>query len=205
VTGASSLVNAGTINIATGTNSLPLTGSIQVAYFAINGGIPVPAATSFWTSGTAATGGTETNKGYTSWSNVSGAALIVLASYASASGGAANAWVQTSNSKSYYSELDSGNNNTAGAFLQWLQTADGEAALAKGGSVTQGLFAWTSPNAKSTIPASLLIVTSLSSSGVLTTTAEQVPASTPIPPSVLLLGSGLLGLIGIKRRSVFNC
>ena len=46
----------------------------------------------------------------------------------------------------------------------------------------------------------LRLYTTVDGNGNITTSV----APTPIPASVLLLGSGLLGLVGIRRKNIFN-
>lgn len=215
VSSANTLANAGSINLTqtgTGGGSLSL-GSLgsyglQVAYFAVNGSSG-PGATALWTSGTGVAGGTEENVGASAFKSGPGnAALSLLSAYNSISSSSPSVWQTTANLSSYYTKMDYANTTLLGGFHGFLNTgaADGEAALALGGTATQGLYYWNPAGTDNgPITASFLLATSLSSSGVLTTTYEPLTSPTPIPPSVLLFGSGLLGLIGIKRRGLFNC
>ncbi len=169
----------------TGTNA----STLEVAYIAVNS-----AKSEFWTSGTA--GATETNLNYGSFqSSISGPALALYTQYNS------NVWQPSSNTSSYFYKMDKNNVASAGSFDYFYSSGagDGEMALVANGSVTQGIYDWTTPKALSTISPSFTLVTSVDSSGNITTTE-----STPIPASVLLLGSGLLGLIGIRRKNIFN-
>lgn len=202
----SSLADSG-YNLLTGngTSNFGSLSNLEVAYFAVNGSTP-PTATEFWTSGTAT--GTETNNGYTTFKNgisVTAAATISGPNgYTLYSNGTANAWELVSNPTSYYKGMDLNNANATGSFDKFYTAGagDGEVALVSGGSVSQGLFDWKTPTQLSTISASIILVTSYSG-GVISTTAQSNAA--PIPPSVLLFGSGLLGLIGIRRKNLFNC
>ena len=178
-----------------------LAGTLDVAYFVVNG---TSAGSALWTSGT--TGASLTNVGYNSTTAISTAASNNLAHGDLGTGNAigSNAWVLQSNTYSYYKQLDK-NGTGIGTFDQFYGSNVGEIALVQGSSVQQDLFDWVTPNVESTIFGSYTLTTSLSSAGVITTTETPIGGSpTPIPPSVLLLGSGLLGLVGIRRRNLFN-
>ena len=175
--------------------------NLDVAYFAVNTSTP-----EFWTSGT--TGASETNNGYTGALATMTAANNILAhAYAptASSNGTANAWYLLTGANAYYKLMD-GNGTNVGSFNQYYLsgTGDGEIALVAGGSVQQDLFDWTNPSTKSTILGSLTLTTTLSSTGIISTSATPAAGTVPIPPSVLLFGSGLLGLVGIRRRNLFN-
>ena len=183
-------------------------GTVEVAYFAVSS-----STADLWTSGSGTLGATETNNGYNSANGVLTAAnnAIVHAYSPSASNGStANAWYAITASGStgqygYYRNLDKGG-AAIGSFDQFYGNApgDGEIALAVGGSAQQGLFHWTIPGTLATIFSSLTLTTTINSAGLIQTSAIAPASATPIPPSVLLLGSGLLGLVGIRRRNLFN-
>jgi hypothetical protein len=183
--------------------------NLYVAYFAVNntGGYQ------FWTSGTAT--GTETNltAGTTYVNQVGPNANNILGQsgrngynvspYLSGS----NLWYLTSNTQSYWRDMDGNQLTYQGAFDKFYLNGkgDGDASIALGGSATQGLFYWNPANTVTTEGASLILTTTIDSNGNIVTTASAVQsATTPIPPSVLLFGSGLLGLIGIGRKNLFK-
>jgi hypothetical protein len=169
--------------------------TLEVAYFAVNSG-----KTEFWSSGTQ--GSTETNNGRTSWTNTIGAAALTLVNTYNSTG-QTNAWAQfTTNHSTYYNLMDKNSATNTGSFDYFYKSgaADGEAQLVVG-SVSQDIFDWKTPGTlTSNLAGSLTLVTTVDASGNITSSASAVP----IPPSVLLLGSGLLGLIGIRRKNIFN-
>jgi FtsH-binding integral membrane protein len=69
---------------------------------------------------------------------------------------------------------------------------------ATSGSVTQNLYFWA--NAYAAVPADTIgvlaatITTSYNGTSVVT-------AATPIPPAFFLMGSGLLGMFGLRRKN----
>jgi len=73
------------------------------------------------------------------------------------------------------------------------------ALLTEGGSTTLNEYVFTGDGIKTVTPGSLAITISTSNSDVFQASGPAGSAA-PIPPSVLLFGSGLLGLIGLKRR-----
>ncbi len=198
----SSLVDAG-YNLLSGnaTQKFGSLNGLEVAYFAVNS-----ATGELWTSGTAGASETNTNSS-NSGGTITKAGSILAHGYAptASSGGTANAWLLKSAANSYWKEMD-GNSDNIGSFNNFYATGigNGEIALVASGSVQQGLFHWATPGTTSTILSSLTLTTALSAAGLIQTSAITTASATPIPPSVLLLGSGLLGLVGIRRRNLFN-
>ena len=91
---------------------------------------------------------------------------------------------------------------SVGGFGTFIDNGLGEANLAaldSGGSVD--LYLYYYPTATDGNAGSGLQVAKLTTSadGHVAVTGEPMP-ETPIPPSILLLGSGLIGLIGIRRK-----
>jgi hypothetical protein len=106
----------------------------------------------------------------------------------------------TTNPSSYVDLGLSGGNY--GSFLTGSTNSYGaEVNNANGG--TQNLYSWaltsSNGNQAGTLVSSLSIVTLDG-----TTTINPQTSATPIPPSVLLMGTGLLGLVGIGRRKFFG-
>jgi hypothetical protein len=73
-------------------------------------------------------------------------------------------------------------------------------ALGSGGFVDQKLyfFNFTSPANPATAGTQVATIRTMADGSTIINPASPV---VPIPPSVLLLGSGLLGLIGLRRRA----
>ena len=71
------------------------------------------------------------------------------------------------------------------------------------GSATQTLYYWakgiTSVAAEKIGVAAATIVTNADGSATITSTTAAAP--TPIPPAFLLMGSGLLGMVGLRRKN----
>ncbi|HYA42298.1 MAG TPA: hypothetical protein VEF34_13410 [Syntrophobacteraceae bacterium] len=188
-----------------GTNNFNLSnGPLYVAYFAYTGHSNLQTS-QLWTSGTAVS---EQNLPSV-WGVTVNAAGTIVAAYntAASSGSSANAWVQTSGS-SYFKIFDGGSLQTTGLFDGYINTPGGESVLdplnvAGNGSITQAtqyIFKWSPmKTSNSNNAGDFEIVTTLGTNGIITSQAESIA---PIPPSVLLFGSGLLGLIGVMRKKL---
>ncbi len=183
---------------ASGTNFTGTSYSnLQVAYFATDTN-----NTQMWLSGPS----TGTQKGLQSaFNGVLGNAANLYLVYANQGNGTATpatggVWYQSvANTDSYYFTMN-GNGSATGTMGEFYPSGTGEMQLVNLASVTQGLFDFT---AGGTVSAALHLVTTVNAAGQIITT-EAGGSPTPIPPSVLLLGSGLLGLVGIRRRNIFN-
>jgi hypothetical protein len=95
-------------------------------------------------------------------------------------------------SNSYQANFDA----TPGNFAAYLDTLTGEASLATlaSGSVSQNLFFWADGSVNGNGVKVLDILTNADGSTTLKATA------TPIPAAAYLLGSGLMGLLGLRRK-----
>jgi hypothetical protein len=109
--------------------------------------------------------------------------------------------VSTGNSASYYAKMDGGGTSvgTMAGFTTPTYTVT-EANLGNG-SVAFQLYNWVGSSATGagTDIASLNTVYN-SGTGTFSTTIAAPAAAVPVPPSVLLLAPGLLGLVGLRRR-----
>ncbi len=161
-----------------------------------------------WTSGPT-TGATAAPGQF--WSGFQLNASTVLPYYNSIAVGN-NASSLQSNASSYWTNMNGAGYavGTMGTYLD--QTVPGNtaemnlAALSTTGYVNQMLYYYgatpdgSTTDIKGTAVASL--ETLVNSSGQLVTVLAGTPSPTPIPAAVYLFGSGLLGLIGLRRKMV---
>lgn len=119
--------------------------------------------------------------------------------YASVAGGTNKAITSTGDANSFFVKMNGGTGN----FGNWFPSnnAAGELSLAAlahpGDFVDQTLYKFTT-NVAETGTVTITLRTLVGADGNLYTQIN--PSAVPIPPSVLLLGSGLLGMIGIRRK-----
>ncbi len=196
-TGAGSVNSAYAFNSANGSNS-----QLVVAYFAAS-------SSAFWGSGLQ--NGTQASIGS---STIVSNTISVLGEYLNANtngggynDGNGNVWLSTSNGDSYFKLLDMGpSKSNQGGFTKFYASGayNGDASLIQGTPTFQGLYAFSSPKTAQTVPSVLTFETTIDSSGNILTTAELPQTATPVPPSVLLFGAGLFGLMGIGRKGLFN-
>jgi hypothetical protein len=181
-------------------------GTLYVAYFA-ESGYRNGTTKEFWNSGTL--GATETMTGSTGNYTTQVQGAVYNIAYATngypsaAASGSPNAWISATSVYAYYFLMDKEVAGGGGFNNFYLgNVGDGDATLAgAGGTVNQSIFDWLNPKQGNTASPAFNVETILLSNGTIETVAT---ATTPIPPSVLLLGSGLLGLIGIGRKNFFN-
>lgn len=161
---------------------------LNIAYF-VYGGTGSPQT---WVSGpvTGQTSGSRKGSGYNS------TAASILNWYTANSNGAAQYTGSKTGAQAYYALMDPGS-LAPGTFAGFIPGANGETSLANlanaGGYVDQYLYYYSANG--------------ISQSGVkvadLRTNSDgstRLMAPTPIPAPALLLGSGLLGLIGLRRK-----
>lgn len=170
-------------------------GDLYVAYF-----VRVTAGNQVWISGTPATQFNIANH-QSSLTNLASTenwyGTLTNASSGQVTG-------SSSYTNSYWKLLDNGKTSAAGTFNGFI-AGGGEinlAALASGGYVDQYLYYYSSSviNSNGSGVAIADLRTYLDANGKIAT--EIIPInSTPIPAAVWLLGSGLIGLVGIRRRA----
>ncbi|AJY71974.1 hypothetical protein RW64_16580 [Geobacter sulfurreducens] len=191
----------GSVVLGGGTNSYlggALAGSsmanLNVAYFTVN-----VANKDLWLSSSNAAQNLTSS---TSWVASSGGIASVLNRYLPF-----NNQTQTlsmSDASSYWNKLD-GNGTRIGNFNTFLLAGAGEknlAVLATGGTVAQNLFFWDNPNIASGVTGAKLDITieTLADGSTRISSTQEPPSSVPVPAAAYLLGSGLLGLVGIRRK-----
>ena len=162
--------------------------NMQVSYFVYGG------TSAAWTSGPAAGQLSAGPIGFQSASP----AQTVLGLYANPT--SAQVAVLKSNLSSYFSNMDNGG-STLGTFAGFIPAGNGEqnlAALAQGGPgyVDQYLYYYSNPGTA----AAGLQVADIRTFTNGTTEILPVNSTVPVPPSALLMGSGLISLLGIRRK-----
>jgi hypothetical protein len=164
--------------------------NLYVAYFTLTVAPSTGPITAVWTSGT----GSQNSISRAGGAFITNAHVITGGNMQS--GLAQNVNLNAAGN-SYWTKFDMGNIDNVGGFGTFLNPANrnGEAnlgALATVGYVDQQIFYYNSPNNAQAGQAVYTIRTHADG------TTEIV--ATPVPAAIYLLGSGLLGLIGIRRK-----
>lgn len=177
-----------TVTAGSGVFSTATWGDLRVAYF-----VKQTTGADAWTSGPS-TGQTSGNR---KWTGFQSATTSVMSKYAVVAGTSNQGTLAKSEMQSYYSKLNQGGLGIGG-FAGFIPAANGETSLANIGTVgyvDSYLYYYNTPNS----------VTAGTQVAKLRTYAdghtEVVGASpVPIPAPIFLLGSGLMALVGIKRK-----
>jgi hypothetical protein len=195
--GSASNIVSGTTVTLNGTNGLTLSAlgatswdQVYVAYFALDTNTK-----KIWESADAST--TTNKNAYTAL----GSAMSNLYQGYGSVGGATNQTVTLAMSDPHsYSTLFNNNDATgvsdgymANYNTSWAGVESNLAALATGGTATATIYTKVANTTAALAVTPLTVTTNPDGSAIATT-------STPIPPSFLLLGSGLLGMVGIRRK-----
>jgi hypothetical protein len=206
---ANNTVGAGSLAFAGGTGfSLS---NIHVAYFSVPGGTGSPV----WLSGSTTTPDLAVARKEASLTNAINA---LTGSYASLSAGQ-TATGKISDGGSYFSVFDGGGTNLgsmAGYVYNITNNVEVNLGSGDGQKVAQGLWTWANGNPTTRtagtfadiLQTNFQWIANYDSHDVLTgytatvlgTTIDPQTASVPVPPSMILLGTGLLGLIGLRRK-----
>ena len=172
-------------------------GEVNAAYFALGTGAVTPYIAST---------GTLTPVGTGNGSSLIGNLNALLGFYGMYAAGS-NTWsflyVQNgiTITNSYYYVMD-GNGNTVGSMGGYLDTlSSGRTEVNNGSLSTQLLFAFANPDSTAAGAASGLTIQTLSGLTTITYSSTTTKPA-PIPPSILLLGPGLLVAIGVHRKRV---
>jgi len=181
---------------------------VNVAYFAVGptAGTPQGGGLNKYEAWLSDSSGSAPVSGSRKWNALTGAygqAQTYYSFLAGAGTGEKQVIGATGNAQSYYSNLDNGG-LFVGKFAQFIATGFGEAnlgALASGGYVDLPLYYFSyTASSSGAFPA-----TTGTLAGTLRTYIDSPNSAgtmnpVPIPGGVLLLGSGLLGLFGIRRK-----
>jgi hypothetical protein len=176
------------------------TSNLFVAYFAK----AVNADTTKGDIWTSAANGLSTGplSGNRQWSGVSAATQATIGMYAGLGGSTGTVAADQSNVKSYWKSLDKGTINTAGKLSSFFSSNIIEANLADlatQGYVDQDLYFYDTPDAPKNGVKVASIRTMADGSTIIN---YQESAPVPVPAAAYLLGSGLLGMIGLRRKNV---
>jgi hypothetical protein len=168
--------------------------NLKVAYFGIN-----VTNKDLYLSSSA---DTQSLSGTTSWTAGSSAINSVLTTYKAA--GTSTDDGAMSYASSYWQKLD-GNGTKVGKFNTFYSTANGEmslAALSSGGTVSQNLFFFDTPSTTGQIAGAKLDFTiqTLADGSTVIASSLPAPSNVPVPAAAYLLGSGLMGLVGVRRK-----
>jgi hypothetical protein len=146
-----------------------------------------------------------------SFASVQGNATSTLILYSNNAAGATSVTIaDKSVLGSFYGKMDGGGINI-GAYGGWINNPAVNnpggmmnlAALATTGYVDQAIYSWTGANLSGSgaLPNTTVAFTvrTMTDGSTIINPAAQVPG-VPVPPAFFLMGSGLLGMFGIRRK-----
>jgi hypothetical protein len=161
--------------------------NLNVAYFAVD---MYGSSSNVWTSG----GATAPTSNLNGWQSLANVAANMQGLQAAGSHVIDN----VGDTSAYVYNVNQGTNGTGmGASLFSTNVMDASLAslVTAGNTVSQKLYFFSNPDNVQTGVAQFNLITNSDGS---TTVTDATP--TPIPPSFLLMGSGLLGMVGIRRK-----
>ncbi len=165
--------------------------NMQIAYYVSSGMAPVSA----WTSGPQAgqVNGSRQGAAVAAWANVTD-------TYAAASA-TAQAQLLKSNQPSYYYKMDKGG-QAIGSMAGFIQKPEYQGEQNLGALATPGSFVdsylYYYPAVNTSTRGVMVATLRTAADGSTSIVGNPVP----VPPSILLLGSGLMGLVGIRRKQL---
>jgi hypothetical protein len=176
--------------------------NVITAYFAVD-----TSATNIYIAGSSSPAMVMNGKSYSgfqsNWSSITG----TYQGQPLISGSSSSVLLTGDNAgNSYYNLMDAGQG--AGTYNGTLKTGTSEVNNGTGG--TEYLYLFANTSGKSAVTGQLVPAPNGPSPGFTIVTLDgsteinPVGSAVPIPPSVLLMGSGLLGLIGVGRRKLFG-
>lgn len=171
---------------------------LRVGYFAIQKANTGVNLANVWLAGDPTTapksGALKWSGTYTNFNNT-------LGNYAQATGNTA-VLADKSIGNSFFNNMDrsGGQVGQYGSFLPALPAGGvlNLAALATIGYVDQAIYNWTGTATNSAVFGTKVLTLRTMADG--STVINPGAAATPIPPAFLLMGSGLLGMVGIRRK-----
>jgi hypothetical protein len=189
-------VGGGALAFTSGTNlGAGQDANLKVGYMSVSTSIGAPDS-QVWVSATKGVTVNATGSNFNNYQN-GGSSLYFFNIGTSA---ASASWSSTKNDSNDYINNFSAQNQE-GTFGQFLSAIPGlgEASLATlaSASIQQGLYYWADGNngGAGTAINGLTILTNADGS-----TTLQTAAQTPIPAAIYLMGSGLLGMFGLRRK-----
>jgi len=192
---ANTVVGSGADAFTTNGSPVSSFAGSSVAYFAVTG------TAGLYVSGNPTVGAPKNVN--TQWTATQNALSAIDGTYASLGGSTVKSSTNPANNNSYYILADQGGTNPGvlGGVIKSTYVTGTEASLATLTGATplsQTLYYFSAANLSGkTAVAELVLQTNADGS---TTINPGAVAATPIPPSFFLMGSGLLGMIGLRRK-----
>ena len=189
MSGTAAHTDAFSLSQITGATSMS---DLYVSYFAIN-------SNTGWVGYDQATAPVTGNRKFTSLTNSAG----VVTPYYQTLGSGNQVVADQTYTNAFSSRLIIGNIASLNGYIPAGVEAN-LGALGSGGSVVQALYAFNNQGNLTGVTTGVHVNNAHGQQLLITTNANGTttvaPAATPIPPAFLLMGSGLLGMVGIRRK-----